>query len=305
MNSVLTNHPGLTNRFWPQKFFLLHKHFGFNEYPGLTNIWPGPERFVKFGDHCTVLRLYSLRSSDPSSARPRSAPTRLNISAKIVTGMNPPRFRLKSCTTGTSPNCRCVPRPNASSRPWPRSPSSMSNRSNPDWWHSPPSWIRSSSWGRSSTTSTRIYRPVDDTARPRSSLSRCSRRGNISTIRWINSQSGIWSKSNREICNICWNPRTKWVRNTFWSAFCVRRRDSFANCAKIRIPFIRFTWKACHSAENASTCFICNVQGRNCEICLVRGAKEGKPENLTGWSINPGWKEKMMIMIMAVNLNNT
>ena len=36
------------------KVFLLHKKFGFNEYPGLTNNWPGTERFVKSGDHCTT-----------------------------------------------------------------------------------------------------------------------------------------------------------------------------------------------------------------------------------------------------------
>ena len=48
-NSVLSNHPGLTNRFWPR---LLHKKFGFNEYPGLMNNWLGPERFVKSGEHC-------------------------------------------------------------------------------------------------------------------------------------------------------------------------------------------------------------------------------------------------------------
>ena len=54
-NSVLTNHPDLTNQFWPQKLFLLHKQFGFNEYPGLTNYWLGPERFVKSGDHCINL----------------------------------------------------------------------------------------------------------------------------------------------------------------------------------------------------------------------------------------------------------
>ena len=35
------------------KYFLLHKNFGFNEYPGLTNNWLGPERFVKSGDHCS------------------------------------------------------------------------------------------------------------------------------------------------------------------------------------------------------------------------------------------------------------
>ena len=49
-NSVLTNHPGLTNWFLPQ--ISLHKKFGFNEYPGLMNNWLGPERFVKSGDHC-------------------------------------------------------------------------------------------------------------------------------------------------------------------------------------------------------------------------------------------------------------
>ena len=31
-NSILTNHPGLTNR-----CFLIHKNFEFNEFPGLTN----------------------------------------------------------------------------------------------------------------------------------------------------------------------------------------------------------------------------------------------------------------------------
>ena len=36
------------------KVFLLHIKFGFNEYPGLTNNWPGPERYVKSVDHCTV-----------------------------------------------------------------------------------------------------------------------------------------------------------------------------------------------------------------------------------------------------------
>ena len=36
-------------------FFLLHKSFGFNEYPGLMNYLLGPERFVKSGDHCIAL----------------------------------------------------------------------------------------------------------------------------------------------------------------------------------------------------------------------------------------------------------
>ena len=36
------------------KVFLLHKKFGFNKYPDLTNNWPGPERFVKSGDHCNT-----------------------------------------------------------------------------------------------------------------------------------------------------------------------------------------------------------------------------------------------------------
>ena len=51
-NSVLTNHPGLSNRFFDLKYFLLHKNFGFSEFPGLTNNAPGPNRFVKSGRHC-------------------------------------------------------------------------------------------------------------------------------------------------------------------------------------------------------------------------------------------------------------
>ena len=53
-NSVLTNQPGLTNRFLSSNIFLLNKTFGFNEYPGLTNNCLGPERFVKSGKHCTT-----------------------------------------------------------------------------------------------------------------------------------------------------------------------------------------------------------------------------------------------------------
>ena len=40
--------------------FLLNKKFGFNEYPGLTNNWPGPERFVKSGDHCKSMNDFGL-----------------------------------------------------------------------------------------------------------------------------------------------------------------------------------------------------------------------------------------------------
>ena len=36
-NSVLTNHPGLWNQFFTSNNFLLHKNFGFSEFPGLTN----------------------------------------------------------------------------------------------------------------------------------------------------------------------------------------------------------------------------------------------------------------------------
>ena len=53
-NSVLTNHPGLTNRFLASNIFLLHNNFGFREFPGLTNNWLGPNRFVKSGRHCTL-----------------------------------------------------------------------------------------------------------------------------------------------------------------------------------------------------------------------------------------------------------
>ena len=42
-NSDLTNHPGLTNQFLTSNFFELHKTFGLNEYPGLTNNWLGPQ----------------------------------------------------------------------------------------------------------------------------------------------------------------------------------------------------------------------------------------------------------------------
>ena len=52
-NSVLTNHPGLTNLFLTSNIFLLHKNFGFNEYPGLMNSLLGSKRFVKSGDHCS------------------------------------------------------------------------------------------------------------------------------------------------------------------------------------------------------------------------------------------------------------
>ena len=55
MNSVLTNHPGLMNRFLASNIFLLHKDFGFSEFPGLTNNWLGPARFVKSGRHCTSI----------------------------------------------------------------------------------------------------------------------------------------------------------------------------------------------------------------------------------------------------------
>ena len=34
------------------KVFLLHRKFGFNEYPGLSNNRLGPALFVKSGDHC-------------------------------------------------------------------------------------------------------------------------------------------------------------------------------------------------------------------------------------------------------------
>ena len=51
-HSVLTNHPGLTNQFLTSKIFLPHKSFGFSEFPGLTNNWLGPNRFVKSGRHC-------------------------------------------------------------------------------------------------------------------------------------------------------------------------------------------------------------------------------------------------------------
>ena len=37
------------------EYFLLHKNFGFSEFPGLTNNVPGPNRFVKSGRHCTIL----------------------------------------------------------------------------------------------------------------------------------------------------------------------------------------------------------------------------------------------------------
>ena len=41
-NSVLTNHPGLTNWFLTSNIFLLHNNFGFSEFPDLTNNSPGP-----------------------------------------------------------------------------------------------------------------------------------------------------------------------------------------------------------------------------------------------------------------------
>ena len=50
-NSVLTNHPGLTNGFLASNIFLLHKNF--SKFPGLTNNWLGPDEFVKSGGHCT------------------------------------------------------------------------------------------------------------------------------------------------------------------------------------------------------------------------------------------------------------
>ena len=36
-NSVLMNHPGFNKSVSTSKLFLLHKKFGFNKYPGLTN----------------------------------------------------------------------------------------------------------------------------------------------------------------------------------------------------------------------------------------------------------------------------
>ena len=41
-NSVLTNRPGSTNQFLTSNIFLLHKIFGFSEFPGLMNNWLGP-----------------------------------------------------------------------------------------------------------------------------------------------------------------------------------------------------------------------------------------------------------------------
>ena len=37
------------------KLSLLHKKFEFNEYPGLTNNWLGPRRFVKADDRCICI----------------------------------------------------------------------------------------------------------------------------------------------------------------------------------------------------------------------------------------------------------
>ena len=54
-NSVLTNHPGLTNRLLTSNIFLLHKNFGFSEFPALTNNAPSPKRFVKSGRHCIYM----------------------------------------------------------------------------------------------------------------------------------------------------------------------------------------------------------------------------------------------------------
>ena len=72
-NSVLTNHPGLTNQFLTSKLFLLHKNFGFNEYPGIANNCLGPERFVKSGDHCTASIIdWSLLYSKGSSYQLRA-----------------------------------------------------------------------------------------------------------------------------------------------------------------------------------------------------------------------------------------
>ena len=51
-NSVLTNHPGLTNQLLTPNIFYCIKDFGFSEFPGLTNNWLGPNRFVKSGRHC-------------------------------------------------------------------------------------------------------------------------------------------------------------------------------------------------------------------------------------------------------------
>ena len=48
-NSVLTNHPGIMNRFLTSNIFLLHKNIGFSEFPGLMNSCLGPNRFVKSG----------------------------------------------------------------------------------------------------------------------------------------------------------------------------------------------------------------------------------------------------------------
>ena len=45
-NSVLANHLGLTNQFLTSNNFLLHKDFGFSEFPGLTNNCHGPNQIV-------------------------------------------------------------------------------------------------------------------------------------------------------------------------------------------------------------------------------------------------------------------
>ena len=40
-NSVIMNHPGLTNWILTSNIFLLHKKSGFSEFAGLTNNWLG------------------------------------------------------------------------------------------------------------------------------------------------------------------------------------------------------------------------------------------------------------------------
>ena len=54
----LTNLPGLTNRFLTSlssHISLLHKNYGFSEFPGLTNNEPGANLFVKSHRHCITL----------------------------------------------------------------------------------------------------------------------------------------------------------------------------------------------------------------------------------------------------------
>ena len=65
-NSVLTNHPGLTNRFLTSNIFYFIKTSDLTNIRILTNNWLGPERFVKFGDHCNSGENDTMAGFEPS-----------------------------------------------------------------------------------------------------------------------------------------------------------------------------------------------------------------------------------------------